>query len=428
MSTFYIHTLGCPKNTVDSDELKKRLFVEGFTPCSNIKQADIVLVNTCGFIQAAKEESIEEILTIAENRTPGQKLVVFGCLAKRYLNELKKELPEVDAFFGVEDFENITSYCKQFLNGNTTAEKQHYSERVSESHAYIKIAEGCNRRCSFCAIPSIRGPLRSSKPEDILKRAEELVIAGIKELILIAQDITSYGKDLSGYNLSRLLYDLNSISGDFWIRLLYLFPDSIDEHLIQAIKENRKVCHYIDLPLQHSEDPILRLMKRPGTKEQILQIIEIIRKEIPDVVLRTSFIVGFPSEGEEEFERLLEFVKDVGFERLGAFTYSREEGTPAYDFAEQVPDEIKQERYHRLMTLQAEISYRKNLELVGKKLKVLIDDIENRIAYGRYYGQAPEIDGLTIIKNPGEKLKKGEFINVIVTEAHDYDLEAEVVQ
>ena len=427
MLSFYIHTLGCPKNQVDSEELKKRLISEGIIPGTDIKEASLILINTCGFIQAAKEESIEEILTVAQAKSPEQKLIVFGCLAKRYMDELKAELPEVDAFFGVDEFEDILAYVRKFKNG---AEPKRITppDEPTPDYAYLKISEGCNRRCSFCAIPSIRGTLRSTPPEQIIKRAEKLVNAGTRELILIAQDITSYGRESGGYSLERLLYDLNSLSGDFWIRLLYLFPDSIDEELIQAVKENEKVCHYIDLPLQHSEDRILRLMNRPGTKKQILNTIELIRKELPDVVLRTSFIVGFPTESDEEFEGLLDFVREVGFERLGAFTYSPEEGTPAYDLKGQVPDEIKQERYHRLMTLQAEISYRKNLELVGKKLKVLVDDIENGVAYCRYYGQAPEIDGVTIVKDPGEQLKKGEFIDVIVTEAHDYDLEAEVIE
>ncbi|RMG67650.1 MAG: MiaB/RimO family radical SAM methylthiotransferase [Nitrospirae bacterium] len=250
--------------------------------------------------------------------------------------------------------------------------------------------------------------------------------SGVKELILIAQDITSYGKDLGGYNLSRLLYELNSLSGDFWIRLLYLFPDSIKAELFQALKDNQKVCHYIDLPLQHSEERLLRLMRRPESKAELLNTINLIRKELPDVVLRTSFIVGFPTETDEEFESLLDFVREVGFERLGAFTYSREDGTEAYELKGQVPEEIKQERYHRLMTLQAEISYRKNLELVGKRLRVLVDEIEDGVAICRYYGQAPEIDGVTFVRGGAEKLKVGEFVDVAVREALDYDLEAEV--
>ncbi len=427
MLNFYIHTLGCPKNQVDSEELKKRLISEGIIPGPDIKEASLILVNTCGFIQAAKEESIEEILTVAQTKSPEQKLIVFGCLAKRYMDELKAELPEVDAFFGVDDFEDILAYARRFKNG---ADPQRITppDEPTPGYAYLKISEGCNRRCSFCAIPSIRGPLRSKDPEEILGRAEELISTGVRELILIAQDITSYGRDSGGYSLARLLYDLNSLSGDFWIRLLYLFPDSIDEELIQAVKENQKVCHYIDLPLQHSEDRILRLMRRPGSKEQLLKSIEHIRKEIPDVVLRTSFIVGFPTESDEEFEGLLDFVREVGFDRLGAFTYSPEEGTPAYELKEQVPEEVKKQRYHRLMTLQAEISYRKNLELVGKRLRVLVDETDNKLAYCRYYGQAPEIDGITVVKNRGEQLKKGEFVDVLVTSAHDYDLEAEVVQ
>ncbi len=426
MSTFYIHTLGCPKNTVDSDELKKKLTEAGFYPASTPEESSLVLINTCGFIDAAKEESVEEILSFVEKKSPEQKLIVFGCLAKRYLKELKKELPEVDAFFGVEDFKNILQYCKRFLNGRKPERVDFIDANDQSSYAYIKIAEGCNRRCSFCVIPSIRGRLRSLSQKEIIKRAKELITKGVKEIILVAQDITSYGKDLGGYSLSNLLYELNSLDGDFWIRLLYLFPDSIDEGLIEAIKNNPKVCHYIDMPLQHSEDRILKLMNRPGSKRQIQETIKTIRQEIPDIVLRTAFIVGFPSETEQEFEALLDFIKEVQFDRVGAFLYSQQEGTPAFDLKDQIPDELKKDRYHRLMSLQAGISLEKNLRLVGKRLRVLVDEIDQDVALCRYYGQAPEIDGMVFIKGLRRPLMKGDFVDVTITRAYDYDLEAEL--
>ncbi|NOX21396.1 MAG: 30S ribosomal protein S12 methylthiotransferase RimO [Nitrospirae bacterium] len=426
MSTFYIHTLGCPKNTVDSDVLKKKLTEAGFYPASTPEEASLVLINTCGFIDAAKEESVEEILSYVEKKSPEQKLIVFGCLAKRYLKELKKELPEVDAFFGVEDFKNILQYCKRFLNGRKPERVDFVGANDLSSYAYIKIAEGCNRRCSFCVIPSIRGRLRSLSQKEIIKRAKELIIKGVKEIILVAQDITSYGKDLGGYSLSNLLYELNSLDGDFWIRLLYLFPDSINEGLIDAIKNNPRVCHYIDMPLQHSEDRILKLMNRPCSKRQIQETIKTIRQEIPDIVLRTAFIVGFPSETEQEFEALLNFIKEVQFDRVGAFLYSQEEGTPAFDLKDQIPDELKKDRYHRLMSIQAGISLEKNLRLVGKRLRVLVDEIDQDVALCRYYGQAPEIDGLVFIKGLRRPLMKGDFVDVTITRAYDYDLEAEL--
>ena len=426
MSKFYIHTLGCPKNQVDSENLARHLCSKGLVSVKNPEAADVILVNTCGFIREAKEESIEEILTLLQQKRSEQRLVVFGCLAQRYRKELEKELPEVDAIFGVESTEDILRLIENGQGVETDNEIDLLTEPET-SHAYIKIAEGCDRECSFCVIPSIRGGFRSVPPDEIIKRAETLISLGVKELILVAQDITSYGKDLEGYDIKKLIRDLASLEGDFWLRLLYLYPTRVDKEILETIAENEKICNYLDIPLQHSEERILRLMGRGGSQSFYKGLIEMAREIIPDIVLRTTFIVGFPSESEQEFEALLDFISSVEFDRLGAFVYSREEDTEAYSLNGQLPERTKEERYHRLMTLQADISLRKNKAMIGKELKVLVDEVSEDVAVGRYYGQTPEIDGVVIIEKAGKELTKGEFIKVRIVEAYDYDLKGKVI-
>jgi|Deesub1362B_J571_1020462.scaffolds.fasta_scaffold00061_50 ribosomal protein S12 methylthiotransferase len=421
MKTFYIHTLGCPKNVVDSESLCVTLERAGLKRVYEISSADLLLINTCGFIKEAKEESIEEILTIASEKKKQQKLIVLGCLSERYRDILRQELPEVDAFFGVESETEILSY----LNKKTSSQRI-LVKPDTFPYGYIKVSEGCNRSCSFCAIPSIRGKYRSTPPEEVLKRAEALLKMGIKELILVAQDITSYGMEFKGYSLPELLQDLCMFDRDYWVRILYLYPTSISDRLIRVIDENKKICRYLDIPLQHSVERILHLMQRRGSSRYYLDLIKRLRKELPGVVLRTSIIVGFPTESEEEFESLLDFVRVAEFENLGTFVYSKEEGTVAAGMKGQLPESIKRERYHRLMSLQAEISARKNRALKGRILEVLIDEIEEDLAVGRYYGQAPEIDGVVIIERI-DRLKRGEFVKVLIKETDIYDLRGEVV-
>jgi len=360
---FHILTLGCPKNRVDSETLLSLLTGRGFCHVNDAGEADTVLINTCGFIQAAKDESIEEILDIVSGKSNGQKVVVFGCLAQRYMEELKRELPEVDAFFGVNSHEEVLAFLETETSGTRNPEP---ATRNPGSYAYLKIADGCNRGCSFCAIPGIRGRFNSLSPDSIVQRAEELINSGTRELILVAQDITSYGREFTGYGLCELIEEITSLPGDFWLRLLYMYPTAIDEKLIATISGNEKVCKYLDIPLQHTEDRVLGLMKRNGSRSTYTALINNIRKKIPDVTLRTSFILGFPTESDEEFTALLDFIREMEFERLGAFTYSREDGTSSYNLGDTIPEKEKERRYHELMMLQAGISLEKNRAMLDR--------------------------------------------------------------
>jgi ribosomal protein S12 methylthiotransferase len=421
---FHILTLGCPKNSVDSETLLSLLTGRGFYHVGNAGDADTVLINTCGFIQDAKKESIEEILDIVSGKSNEQKVVVFGCLAQRYMEELKRELPEVDAFFGVNSHEEILGFLETETSGTHNPQP---ATRNPGSYAYLKIADGCNRGCSFCAIPGIRGRFISLSPDSILQRAEELINSGTRELILVAQDITSYGSEFREYGLCELIEEITSLPGDFRLRLLYMYPTAIDEKLIATISGNEKVCKYLDIPLQHTEDRVLGLMKRNGSRSTYTALINNIRKKIPDVTLRTSFILGFPSESYKEFTSLLSFIKEMEFERLGAFTYSREDGTPSYNLGDTIPEKEKERRYHELMMLQAGISLEKNRSMLDRVLRVLVDEVTDGIALCRYQGQAPEIDGMVIVKSVDSKVRVGDFINVNITEAYDYDLNGELV-
>jgi ribosomal protein S12 methylthiotransferase len=425
MKNFTVITLGCPKNTVDSRHLINELTAEGFFYVEEFKKADFVLINTCCFINDAKEESIDEILTAAKFKTD-RKLIVFGCLSKRYGDELKKEIPEIDAVFGVNQSEKIINYIRQFREGSNTIIQDFQYTAEPPSYRYIKIAEGCSRRCSFCVIPEVRGPFKSIKPEKILKEAEDFVNSGIKELILVAQDVTQYGKEWNGYNLTSLINDLCSISGDFWIRLLYLYPADINQDLIKTVAEQEKVVKYLDIPMQHSEERILRLMGRRGTRKEYIKKIKQIREAIPGVTLRSTFIVGFPTETEDEFQRLVDFIEEVQFDRLGVFKYSREEGTKAYNLKGQIPENVKNRRLDEIMSRQAVISLEKNRALTGKKYPALIDYVDADMAIARLYCHAPEIDGVVILENISD-LKAGEKVKVLITEAYEYDLKGVIV-
>jgi len=425
-----IISLGCPKNLVDSEDLINRLYKEGFVYTEEPEDAGLILVNTCGFIEDAKRESIEEILRFRETKKHGKRLIVFGCLAKRYREELIKEIPEIDAIYGVGEEEEIVNYCRSISgeseNGRPSRQDRAYLQ--TGSYAYLKIAEGCNRGCTFCVIPSIRGPYRSLSPDEVINRAEGYISSGIKELILVAQDISSYGRDLrNGYDLSFLLKDIASIKGDFWIRLLYLYPSSIDDRLIETIAEEVKICNYLDIPLQHSEEGILKAMGRWGSKEHYKRLIMRLRDAIPGVTIRTTFIVGFPGEKERDFEGLKRFVEEMEFDRLGVFTYSREEGTKASRLDGQIPKRVREKRRAEIMSTQSRISLNKNLESVGHVYRALIDEVNGEIAIARLYSQAPEIDGVVIIED-SSGLEAGDFVDVKIIEAFDYDLKAEVLR
>lgn len=469
-------TLGCPKNLVDSDTLLANLGEEGFIHTSDIGNAELVLVNTCGFIEEAKRESIEEILRLTRARKRGGKLLVFGCLAKRYGDALMKEIPEIDGLWGVGEEKKIVEYCKKIqARGNrreaigrkieakgcrqgamarkNTAFTHGLSPIASSSYAYLKIAEGCSRGCTYCAIPSIRGPYRSMEPEKLLRKAEEHIRSGVRELVLVAQDLGNYGRELRGYTLPSLVRDISSISGDFLVRLLYLNPSSINDKLLTVIADKEKVCNYLDIPLQHSEDRILKAMGRGGTRRSIAKTIKKIREALPGVTLRTTFIVGFPGETGDDFAGLRDFIRETRFERLGVFMYSKEEGTPASEMRGNVAGKVKEKRRDEIMRLQSHISLEVNKALVGKRLRVLVDEMEGSTAVGRLSSQAPEIDGVVIIEGDTEKrrngareiriqrkrkadsprhrvsvstfqkkLRAGEFVEVEITEVYDYDL------
>lgn len=432
MGKVSIVTLGCPKNLVDSDALILSLKNEGFQCTTDAEDAEIVIVNTCGFIEDAKKESIEEILKLRHFSEGGGKLVVFGCMAERYREELAREMPEIDAIWGVGEQDKIIEYCKQVgvgssePGGNTTSKNTKNSglnAPNSAAYAYLKIAEGCGRGCTFCVIPSIRGPYQSTEPDKILKTAEVHVKAGVKELVLIAQDIGNYGFE-SGYNLASLIKDIASIRGDFWIRLLYLYPSAINDELLTVISDEDKVCKYLDIPFQHSEDKILKAMGRGGKKSRYMEEIRKIRKAIPDVTLRTTFIAGFPGETEEDFKGLRNFVEDIRFDRLGVFEYSKEEGTPAALMKGHVSKKTKEKRRNEIMEIQSRISLEKNKALIGKRCRALVDEIDGNIGIARLYSQAPEIDGVVFIEK-GQSA--GDFVTVEIIDAYDYDLKGVIV-
>jgi ribosomal protein S12 methylthiotransferase len=418
-------TMGCPKNQVDTDTLVEQISGAGFGLTEDPETADAFIVNTCCFVDDAKRESIDVILQVAKQRKNGSKLIVMGCMGQRYRDDLMREMPEIDAVFGVEDFGKILEYVRSELE--PVMGEREDSIDTETSYGYVKIADGCNRTCSFCVIPSIRGRFRSDRQELIINRAKKLLERSAREIILIAQDITGYGKDLKeDIELSSLIGKIADIDGDFWIRLLYLYPAGVTDELIDVIAGNDKVCSYFDIPVQHSENDILRSMRRGHTKDDINRIIDKIRSKVPDAVLRTALIVGFPGETDEHFEGLKRFVIETEFERLGVFKYSPQEDTPAYALEGQVPEEIKDERYDEIMRVQSEISLKKNKELVGKQFRALIDDIDGDTGIGRLYSHAPEIDGVVLIKDCPLKIK-GEFSNVRITDAYDYDLVGEII-
>lgn len=433
-------SLGCPKNQVDAEHMLALMDAEGWEIVDYVDGCDAVIVNTCGFIDDAKKEAIENILDMVELKKEGviSKIIVTGCLAQRYKDEIVKEIPEVDAVIGigangdiiktveevmsgVDTIENYPPQCDLPLEGQRILTTPHY-------WAYLKIGEGCSNRCTYCTIPSIRGNMRSRSMENVIDEAKQLAESGVKELILIAQDTTSYGLDLYGeLKLPELLNELCKIDSIQWIRLLYCYPDRITDELIETMKNQEKVVNYIDLPLQHADDKILKAMNRRGDQALIRNVISNLRTEIPDVVIRTTFIVGFPGEGEEEFETLAEFVNEIEFDRLGVFTFSPQEGTPAFDMEDQVDEDIKTRRGEVIMQDQYSIMEEKNNEKIGKTYKVVVEDYDGYSdSYtGRTYMDAPEIDGL--VKFTSHKdLDIGDFVDVEIFDVEDYDLIGEV--
>lgn len=432
-------SLGCPKNQVDGEVLLAKLADAGFKIVNTIEDSDIMIVNTCGFIEAAKTEAIETILEVAEYKNAGiiSAIVVTGCLAERYKDDVLSELPEVDAVVGIGANSDIVKVCQKALCGISTAnfpnkcylplnEKRMLS--TPPHWAYLKIAEGCDNRCAFCAIPGIRGKFRSRPMDEVIAEAKTLAAKGIKEVILIAQDTTKYGQDIYGeYKLAALLKELVKIDGIDWIRLYYCYPQRITDELIEVIRDNEKICSYIDVPLQHSDANVLRNMRRVGTGEDYKALIAKMRKEIPDLALRTTLMVGFPGETDEQFENLCAFIKDVKFDRMGCFAFSPEEDTPAYDMDNQLDDDVKNHRQEILMDLQYGISESLNKSRVGKTYKVIVDSVKDNVCVGRSYMDSPEIDtGITFSSTPDIKI--GDFVNVKITDVDGYDLVGEIVK
>lgn len=440
MNVLFI-SLGCDKNLVDTEVMLGLLAARGHQMIDDESQADVIVVNTCCFINDAKEESIQTILEMAELKKEGRlkALIVTGCLAQRYKNEIIEEIPEVDAVLGTTSYDKITEAIDEALKGHITVEMTDIdalpeveTKRLVTTggyFAYLKIAEGCDKHCTYCIIPKIRGNFRSVPMEKLLKEAQELADQGVKELILVAQETTLYGKDIYGEkSLHKLLKELCKISGIQWIRILYCYPEEITDELIQVMKEEKKICHYLDLPIQHASNAILKRMGRRTSKEQLIEIIEKLRKEIPDIALRTTLITGFPGETEEQHEELMDFVDEMEFDRLGVFTYSPEEDTPAAEMDGQIEENVKEERQAELMELQQDIAFDLAEDMIGREVLVMIEGkVADENAYvGRTYKDAPNVDGLIFV-NTDEELMSGDFAKVKVTGALEYDLIGEIV-
>ena len=434
-------SLGCDKNLVDSEHMLGLLVEHGFEITDSEEDAEVIVINTCCFIHDAKEESIQNILEMAKYRTAGscKVLLVTGCMAERYRDEIIEEIPEVDAVLGTNSYDKILDAIQDVLGGDRFQEYADLkglpkidAQRVVTTgghYEYLKIAEGCDKHCTYCIIPKLRGKFRSVPMERLIAQAEDMAEQGVKELILVAQETTMYGTDLYGEKrLPQLLRALCKISGLRWIRILYCYPEEITDELIQVIKEEPKICHYLDLPIQHASDGILKRMGRRTSRAQLIETIEKLRREIPDIALRTTLITGFPGETQEQHEELMDFVDQMEFDRLGVFTYSPEEDTPAASMPDQIPEEVKEERQAELMELQQDIVFDQAEDRIGEELLVMIEGkVADENAYvGRTYRDAPNVDGLIFV-NTSEELMSGDFARVKVTGSADYDLIGELL-
>lgn len=434
-------SLGCDKNLVDTEVMLGMLASRGYEMTNDEQEADIIVINTCCFIHDAKEESIQNILEMAEYKKNGsaKALIVTGCMAERYRQEILDEIPEVDEVLGTTAYDRILDAVDaafagqhEVMTADLDALPLPETKRLVTTgghFAYLKIAEGCDKHCTYCIIPKIRGNFRSVPMERLLKEAQDLAEQGVKELILVAQETTLYGKDLYGEkSLPKLLRELCKISGIRWIRILYCYPEEITDELIQVMKEEPKICHYLDLPIQHANDTILKRMGRRTSKQELIDIVQKLRKEIPDICLRTTLITGFPGETQEQHEEVMEFIDTLEFDRLGAFTYSPEEDTPAATFEDQIDEEVKEDRQADIMELQQEIAFDKAEDMIGREVLVMIEGkVADENAYvGRTYRDAPNVDGLIFI-NTDVELISGDFAKVKVTGALDYDLIGELM-
>lgn len=433
----YFHTLGCSKNDVDTSVMESLLDSDKYVLEQDPYAADVIVVNTCGFIDAAKEESIDAILNFAKLKEENlKKLILAGCLAQRYANELLSEIPEADGVVGTGNLKDINQVLDSaFMDNKITAINDLNSEYIEHTKKssvsvteYVKISEGCNNNCTYCIIPKLRGRNRSRAIEDIVSEIEYLVEQGTREVILIGQNTTDYGIDIyNEYSLAKLIREISKIEKLKWIRVLYLYPDNFSDELIEEFKTNDKLLKYADIPLQHHSDKILKLMNRRTSRGEIVNLVEKLKREIPDIVLRTTYIVGFPGEEESDFEILKDFVKEGYFTRLGVFTYSREEGTPAYSMANQVDEEVKEKRQNEIMEIQMEVSQKILEGFIDKELTVLVEEkVDDNTFVGRSYIDAPEIDGCTYI-NTDRDLEIGSFVKVKITDSMEYDLIGETL-
>ena len=415
-------TLGCSKNTVDSERLLNQLKVNNFDLQEDPNKAETVIINTCGFIESAKQESINTIINAVNLKQEGvlKKVIVAGCLSERYKDELAKEIPEVDAYFGTENYEGILKKLGGELKRNLLGERL---LTVPSHTAYLKISEGCDHPCSFCAIPLMRGKHKSKIKEDLIREAEYLVKNNTKELIIIAQDTTDYGIDIYGKRiLGDLLNELSEINGIEWIRLMYTYPSKFPDTLIKVIADNPKICKYIDIPLQHTSDNVLKSMRRGISARRTKELLYKLKENIPDLAIRTTFIVGYPNETEKDFQELCDFISDIKFDHMGVFTFSVEENTSSFILGDPVEDELKEERKKILMEMQKEISFGKNRDLVGKRLSILLENKENDYFIGRSYRDAPEIDGEILIPGNNDDLEFGKFYTAEIFDCNEYDL------
>ena len=436
----HLISLGCARNRVDSEVMLGSLLADDWSVTDDAEEADTVIINTCGFIEAAKEESVQTILEAAEIKKskPHMKLVVAGCLTQRYKKQLVQGLPEVDLFIGTDEFSQIAEFLTANLpQGTVKAKRTHYlydgslpkKNTLSSSSAYVKVAEGCQHNCAFCIIPAIRGKLRSRPVPNVVKEVQDLASQGVKEINLIAQDLAAYGRDWGESDLLPLLRQLVEVEGIEWSRLLYVYPENISEEFIEFMADHPKICKYLDIPVQHASDEILKKMNRGVTRDDLRRAFARLRERVPGVAIRTSVMVGFPGETEEQFLELKEFVEEQRFEHLGCFTYSQEDGTPAGRMLGQIEEDVKTRRQAEIMELQKELSWEKMQEFVGKTLPVLVKGLSDEselLAEGRLSIQAPEVDGVVYI-NEG-KFKPGTIQMVRITDAHDYDLVGCIVE
>jgi ribosomal protein S12 methylthiotransferase len=434
-------SLGCPRNLVDSEVMLGILMKAGYEVTEELQEADFLVINTCGFLEASRKESMDTVRETLAQRKKTAKLVVTGCMVQTHHDEMQKQFPGIDYLLGSGDVQGILQAVQSTQKGKLVSTARSFLENgeiprqisTPKHYAYLKIAEGCRKRCSYCVIPTIKGPLKSKNKEQIMREFHHLLNEGVHEIILIAQDLGDYGKDFGSKNqaaLIDLLQSMLAVDKKFWLRLLYLYPDEITDELIALIKSDARVCPYLDMPIQHINNAMLKSMRRATSKEDIIETITKLRKEIPDIVIRTSLIVGFPGETEEQFEELAQFIQEYPLDNIGIFKYSREPGSHSYDLPNQIDDEIKEKRYHQLMKIQQKVVKKRNARYIGKKLPVVLEGYHpetNLLMVGRFYGQCPEIDGQVII-NDGRKVKAfGQMYTLEVTEVAGYDLVGRVL-